>query len=40
MGELQSSFQMTIKSDYTIVIAELSDWLKDLAPVKTSQKQN
>ena len=30
---LQSSFQMTVESNYVIVIATLSDWLKRLAPV-------
>ena len=31
---------MTIKTNYTILIAALCDWLKYLAPVETSQKQN
>ena len=29
----QSSFQMTFESNYVIVIAAVSDWLKRLAPV-------
>ena len=30
---LQSSFQMTVESNYVIAIATLSDWLKRRAPV-------
>jgi len=33
MQELQSSFQMTVGSNYANAIATLSDWLENLAPV-------
>ena len=41
---LQSSFQMTVESNYAIAIPSLSDWLKNLAlvfqPMKSKTKTN
>ena len=31
--QFEKSFQMTVESNYVILIATLNDWLKRLAPV-------